>query len=63
VAQYTDHEWEKAIEQISDINQQTIGKHFNCTDFNVFKIVLMIMPACLVQYFYGVDLYFNACLY
>ncbi len=44
VAKYTDKEWEKAIEQISDINRKTIGNHFNYKEYNVFKIALMIMP-------------------
>lgn len=49
VAKYTDKEWEKAIEQISDINKKTIGKHFNCNEFNVFKIALMIMPTYIAS--------------
>lgn len=44
VAKYTDSEWEKAIEQISDINRKTIGDYFNYNDYNVFKIALMVMP-------------------
>ncbi|WP_151900465.1 hypothetical protein [Sulfurimonas hydrogeniphila] len=47
IAKYTDSEWEKAIEQISDINRKTIGDYFNYEEFNVFKIALMIMPTYL----------------
>lgn len=37
-------EWERAIEQIADINRKTINGHFNYKDFKVFKIALMVMP-------------------
>lgn len=47
VAKYTDKEWEKAIEQISDINRRTIGAHFNYKEYTVFKIALMVMPTYL----------------
>jgi hypothetical protein len=44
IAKYTDNEWEKAIEQIKDINRETIGNYFNYEDYNIFKIALMVMP-------------------
>jgi len=40
----TDEEWKKAIEQIADVNKQTLGSYYHYKDFNVFKIALMIMP-------------------
>lgn len=44
ITKYTDNKWENAIEQISDIKISTIGDYFNYSDYNVFKIALMVMP-------------------
>jgi len=40
----TSHEWQTAITQIEDINKKSMKNHFECIDYNVFKIALLIMP-------------------
>lgn len=40
----TSHEWQTAITQIEDIDKESMKTHFECNDYNVFKIALLIMP-------------------